>query len=240
MPDLPVGLLDVVRRHGEVVAAGDLEAIRADFRPDRFGQLIGSALLPDHLVGSEVVSLQVRDDGMADAHIRYTAASGQETVLRSRWIALEEGWRVQAVRNVPDTPPDLGRQGPSEDGVDLPFWEGLRDGVLRMQQCGDCRRWIWSPRVLCPHCHSWSLTWPEVEAVGTVYSWTRTWQPFDPGVRGHLPYVVVLVELPQAGGRRLLGALHGGEAGNPRIGQRVKGQIDQGGGEWSVLRWVLA
>lgn len=239
MPDLPAGLLDVVRRHGEVVAAGDLDAIRADFRPDRFGQLIASALLPDDLVGSEVVSLEMQDDGMAAAHIRYTAATGEQTVLRSRWVDLDEGWRVHAVRNVPDTPPDLGTQGPSDDGVDAPFWDGLRDGVLRLQQCGSCLHWIWSPRVLCPACHNWELTWPEVEAVGTVYSWTRTWQPFSPGVRGHLPYVIVLVELRHAGGRRLLGALHHGEAGDPRIGQAVKGQIDQSG-EWPVLRWVLS
>ena len=238
MPDLPVGLLDIVRRHGEVVAAADLEAIRADFRTDRFGQLIGSALLPDDLVGSEVVSLEMRDDGMADAHIRYTAASGEQTVLRSRWVALDKGWRVHAVRNVPDTPPDLGTQGPSDDGVDLPYWEGLRDGVLRLQQCRACSHWIWSPRVLCPRCHSWDLAWPEVDAVGTVYSWTRTWQPFSPGVGGHHTDRGVGGELAQAGGRRLLGALHDGEAGDPRIGQAVKGQIDQSG-TWPVLRWVL-
>lgn len=42
-----------------------------------------------------------------------------------------------------------------------------------------------------------------------IYSWERAWHPVHPALRGHRPYIVVLVELPQAGGVRMIGNLLG-------------------------------
>jgi uncharacterized OB-fold protein len=239
---VPPELIPITERHGRVVAAGDNVAILADFRPDRTGQLIGSARLPDNLVASQVLRLEEERDGLIAAFIRYTAADGTATVLRSRWIRLPEGWRVTQVRNVPETPPAMPTTGPGDDGLDAPYWEGLRTGEVRIQRCGDCGRWIWTPRVICPACHSFRLKWPVVEPSGTVYSWTRTWQPFAPELSGHVPFVVVLVELASAGGRRLVGVLHDGDGADVRVGWAVKAEIDPAGGngDWPVLRWRLA
>jgi uncharacterized protein len=239
-PDLPA----VVERHGRVVAAGDQQAILGDFRDDRIGQLVASASLPDDLVASELLSLEPQDDGLYAAHIRYTAADGRETVLRSRWIHLPEGWRVTQVRNVPPTPPRLAAEGPAGDGLDTPHWEGLRAGELRLQRCSGCSSWIWAPRPMCPSCHGMDFDWPAVEPVGTVFSWTRTWQPFAPEVSGHLPYLVLLVELPDAGRRRVLGVAAGGDVedgGGVAIGRQVKGEIEAPSdeGRWPLVRWRL-
>jgi uncharacterized OB-fold protein len=220
---VPDELVAIVERHGQVVAAGDNAATLADFRPDRTGQLLGSARLPDRLVASRLLRLEAEPDGLVAAFIRYTAADGTLTVLRSRWIELAEGWRVTQVRNVPDTPPVIAAAGPRDDGLDRPHWEGLRAGQVRIQRCAPCGHWIWAPQPLCPRCHSFDLTWPAVEPAGTVYSWTRTWQPFVPELSGHLPFVVVVAELPAAGGRRLLGALRDGDGADVRIGQPVRG-----------------
>jgi uncharacterized OB-fold protein len=238
---VPADLIPVVERHGRVVAAGDNAAILADFRPDRTGQLIMSSALPADLVSSKLVRIEAEPDGLVAAFIRYTAADGGTTVLRSRWVRLAEGWRVTQVRNVPETPPAMPVAGPLEDGLDAPYWDGLRAGELRIQHCADCGQWIWAPRLICPACHGFRLDWPAVEPSGTIYSWTRTWQPFAPELTGHLPFVVVLVELPEAGGRRLIGVLRDADGVQPRVGQAVKGEIDPGpGGEWPVLRWRLA
>ncbi|MFY9933706.1 MAG: zinc ribbon domain-containing protein [Streptosporangiaceae bacterium] len=239
---VPPELIEIVRRHGQVVAAGDNAATLSDFRPDRAGQLIGSARLPEHLVGSELLELQAEPDGLVAAFIRYTAADGGQTVLRSRWIRLEAGWRVTQVRNLPDTPPVLAAAGPGEDGLDAPHWEGLRAGEVRVQRCAGCGLWIWAPRPLCPRCHGFDLRWPAVDPAGTVYSWTRTWQPFSPELSGHLPFTVVLAELPAAGGRRLLGVLRDADGADVRVAQQVTGDIDPPAspGGWQVLRWRLA
>jgi uncharacterized OB-fold protein len=239
---VPEELIAIAERHGQVVAAGDNAATLADFRPDRTGQLLGSARLPDDLVSFRLLRLQAEPDGLVAAFIQYTAADGSQTVLRSRWIKLDQGWRVTQVRNVPATPPVIAAAGPRDDGLDRPHWEGLRAGEVRVQRCAPCGHWIWAPQPLCPRCHSFDLTWPAVEPAGTIYSWTRTWQPFTPELSGHLPFVVVLAELPAAGGRRLLGVLRDGDGADVRIGQPVRGVIDPAPSPdaWPVLRWSLA
>ena len=80
-----------------------------------------------------------------------------------------------------------------------------------------------------------------VDPVGTIYSWTRTWQPFAPESTGHLPYVVVLVTLPAAGDRRVLGVLADADGVTPEIGAPVRGQIEQPPDEqhWPLVRWHL-
>jgi uncharacterized OB-fold protein len=238
---VPAELVAITERHGQVVAAGDNAATLADFRPDRAGQLAGSARLPERIVSSRVLRLEAEPGGLVAAYIGYTEGNGRQTVLRSRWIKLDEGWRVTQVRNLPDTPPVIAAAGPRDDGLDAPHWEGLRAAEVRVQRCTPCGHWIWAPQPLCPRCHSFDLTWTATEAAGTVYSWTRTWQPFTPELSGHLPFVVVLAELPSAGGRRLLGVLRDGDGAGVRVGQAVRGEIDPppGPGGWPVLRWRL-
>jgi Rubredoxin-like zinc ribbon domain (DUF35_N)/Rieske [2Fe-2S] domain len=79
------------------------------------------------------------------------------TVLRSRWIRLDEGWRVTQVRNIPATLPVMPSAGPRDDGLDTPHWEGLREGEVRMQRCARCGHWIWAPQPACPRCHGFEL-----------------------------------------------------------------------------------
>jgi len=239
--DIPADLVAVAERHGQVVAAGDNAATLADFRPDRAGQLTGSARLPGQLVSSRLLRLEAEPDGLFAAYIRYTADDGSATVLRSRWVRLDEGWRVTQVRNIPATPPVMPSAGPRDDGLDTPHWKGLREGEVRVQRCARCGHWIWAPQPACPRCHGFEFSWPVVEPAGTVYSWTRTWQPFVPELSGHVPFVVVLAELPSAGGRRLVGVLHDGDGADVRIGQALRGEIDPAPDPagWPVLRWRL-
>ena len=177
-----------------------------------------------------------------DAVIRYTRVDDGWFELRSRWVQFRDSsWRVKSVRNIPDTPPWMNVTGPADDGSDAPHWEGLRTGRLLLQRCAQCATWVWSPRPICPSCHSFDMTWEPVEPVGTVYSWTRTWQPFTRESTGHLPYVVVLVELPAAGRRRVLGVLAHADGVTPTIGAKVYGTIEQPPDDehWPLVRWHL-
>lgn len=241
-PCVPDDLIATVEAHGKAVAAADNNAVLTDFLPDRIGQLIASADVPRRLKSSEVRSITDVGDGRYDAIIRYTRPDDRWFELRSRWVGFEDGtWRVLSVRNIPDTPPWIDLTGPSLDGLDAPHWEGLRAGKLLLQRCPDCATWIWSPRPICPHCHSFELGWQETEPVGTIYSWTRTWQPFTPRSTGHLPYVVVLVELPGAAARRVVGILAHADGATPAIGAAVRGQIEQPPDRehWPLIRWHL-
>jgi uncharacterized OB-fold protein len=236
---VPPELQIAVDAHGKAVAAADNDAVLADFLPDRVGQLIASADVPADVTTAEVRSITAADGGSFDAVIRYTRENGSWFELRSRWVEFDGGWRVFSVRNIPDTPPWMNLTGPAADGLDAPHWEGLRAGKLVLQRCRTCSTWVWAPRPICPACHSFDMGWDDVDPVGTVYSWTRTWQPFTPEATGHLPYVVVLVELPAAGRRRVVGVLAHADGRTVRIGERVRGEIEQPPDDrhWPLVRW---
>lgn len=239
---IPHDLIVTVEAHGKAVAAADNQAVLADFLPDRIGQLIASADVPAELKSAEVRRVTHVGDGRYDATIRYTKPDDDWFELRSRWVRFADGsWRVSSVRNIPDTPPWVNLTGPSDDGLDEPHWEALRGGRLVLQRCKDCATWTWSPRPICPACHSFDMGWQQVDPVGTIYSWTRTWQPFTPEATGHLPYVVVLVELPAAGGRRVMGVLEHADGVTPRIGASVHGVVESPPDDehWPLVRWHL-
>ncbi|WP_068268926.1 Zn-ribbon domain-containing OB-fold protein [Aldersonia kunmingensis] len=127
--------------------------------------------------------------------------------------------------------------GPAADGLDQPYWDGMLAGELRLQRCGNCRVWIWGPQWICGQCHTFDPEWEAVEAVGTVYSWARSHYPFITELADRAPYVTVLVELPGAGNRRVLGILTGDDT-NVRIGDPVVGHIElDEGATWPLLRW---
>jgi uncharacterized protein len=112
-----------------------------------------------------------------------------------------------------------------ENRIDAPFWAGLADNEIRVQRCTGCGYWIWPAEWRCAACGSFELTWEAVEHTGVIYSWTRTHYPFVARYADLLPYVNVLVALPQAGGRRLVGLLIDGDDGL-RIGAAVDAVIE--------------
>lgn len=132
----------------------------------------------------------------------------------------------------------FGLEGPSHTRHDEGHWDGLRAGELRLQRCGACAEWIWVAQPLCPSCHTFDPEWIAVEPTGVVYAWTRTHKAFHP--TAPVPYTTVLVELPQAGGKRVLGLYLGD--GDPVIGSRVRGEIEPAPDEnsWPLMRWCAA
>jgi uncharacterized OB-fold protein len=125
--------------------------------------------------------------------------------------------------------------------VDAPHWHGLAEGELRIQRCPDCKEWHWPADWRCWNCGSFDLAWEAVDPVGTVFSWERTHYPFSPAYADLIPYVNLLVELPQAGGRRLVGLLVGTDDGL-RIGAPVEGFIEapsERSMNLYVMRWRL-
>ncbi len=128
--------------------------------------------------------------------------------------------------------------GPAADGLDQPYWDGLVAGELRLQRCSECQTWIWGPQSICPECYSLDLAWESTEPVGTVYTWNRSFYPFVAELTDRLPYTTVLVELPNAGNRRVYGILIDDDENPPRIGDEVAGFFEHVEGEpWPLLRW---
>jgi uncharacterized OB-fold protein len=132
---------------------------------------------------------------------------------------------------------------PAADGLDRPYWEGARRRELRVQRCRRCATWRWGPEWICHACRSFDTEWVSVEPAGTIFSWERVWHPVHPALGAASPYVIVLVELPHAGGVRMVGNL----AGDPRaavpIGGRVRAMFEDHDEEeppYTLVQWRLA
>jgi uncharacterized OB-fold protein len=129
-------------------------------------------------------------------------------------------------------------------GTDEEYWKGLADGEFRLPRCAGCKKWMWPAHYRCGACGSWELEWVKQQPVGTVYSWTRTWYAFDrvKERKDDVPYVIVIAEIPAAGGACILGVLTGKEDGL-KIGAKVRGIIEppsQKSKGYPSIRWALA
>ena len=130
-----------------------------------------------------------------------------------------------------------------EEGVAAPYWNGLREGVLRVQRCSTCGTWQFGGEWLCHHCHACDPVWVPVAPHGLIYSWERVWHPVHPALQGHGPYLAVLVELPHAGGLRMLGNLLGDPMQQVRIGAEVQGVFEhhpEADPAYSLLQWRVS
>lgn len=96
-------------------------------------------------------------------------------------------------------------EAPLSEGFPLPrpssesaaFWQGCREGRLRLQRCDACQRFWFPPAVLCPHCWSESWSWHTVGGRARIHSFVVFHRPYHHAFAEHLPYVVAVVELEE-------------------------------------------
>ena len=128
------------------------------------------------------------------------------------------------------------------DGLSAPYWNGLRDNRLLVQRCEHCRTWQFGPEWLCHRCHAFDPEWTEVEPRGRIFSWERVWHPSHATLKNHGPYIAVLVELPHAGGVRMVGNLLGDPMQQVVIGAEVEGVFEHhrdSDPPYSLLQWRI-
>ena len=122
--------------------------------------------------------------------------------------------------------PDYARPLPRPSAATRPFWDGCREGVLRLPWCRACGRPHFFPRAFCPHCLGPDLEWRAASGHGRVWSHSTVrlsfWgKAFDDG----LPYVVAIVELEE--GVRMLSNVVGCLPERVTIGMPVSVTFDE-------------
>ncbi len=131
---------------------------------------------------------------------------------------------------------------PAPDGLDEPFWQGLRQEKLLLQRCRSCGTWQWGPEWICHECLSEDLAFDEVSGRGQIYSFERVWHPVHPALKEQGPYLIVLVEIPDAGHVRLVGNLLGDPEQDVVIGSGVEAVFehhDDAEPAYTLLQWRL-
>lgn len=143
--------------------------------------------------------------------------------------------------SAPYLPPGLPMPAASPDGLDKEYWEATRRHELVVQRCNACQAFQWGPEWLCNACHSFDMGWHRVSGRGRIYSWERVWHPVHPALKDACPYLVVLVELPDAGNVRMVGNLLGNAEDPVVIGTEVEAVFeDHPEVEIALVQWRRA
>ncbi|NKC10984.1 MAG: DNA-binding protein [Gammaproteobacteria bacterium] len=74
------------------------------------------------------------------------------------------------------------------------FWDGTKEGELRLQRCGSCSHIYFPPRPFCPECGSRAVCVFAASGKGTLYSYIINHLP-TPGFEP--PFAVAVVELEE-------------------------------------------
>lgn len=131
---------------------------------------------------------------------------------------------------------------PERDGLSAPFWNGLKEHKIRVQRNPRTGVYQFPPQWMAHDDQGFDIDWVEVEPKGVIYSWTRVWHPVHPALKDAGPYIVVVVELPHAGGVRMLGNLLGDPHQSVHIGAEVEAVFEHHNGAdppYTLLQWRL-
>jgi len=116
--------------------------------------------------------------------------------------------------------PTVDKPLPEPTPESQPFWEGLANHQLVLQQCAHCGQVRHYPRPVCDECFSMETTWKKAKGRGAVHSWTVCHHAFHPGFKRELPYIVVTVDMLE--GIRMIGQAAGLTTESLQIGLPVE------------------
>lgn len=121
---------------------------------------------------------------------------------------------------------------PLPNPLTAPYWRGAKEHRLVLPRCGDCGRYHFYPRSLCPHCGSSRLAWAAASGGGEVYSYTVVHRAPSESFKKEVPYVVAIVALAE--GPHLMTRLVGVEPASVKIGLRVEAAFEDVNDEISL------
>jgi uncharacterized OB-fold protein len=104
---------------------------------------------------------------------------------------------------------------PSLDHVNRPFWDGCREGELRLQRCSSCGELRYPISTICPRCLSTEAAWEPLSGRGRIFSFAVFRHAYNKDWAGRVPYNVTLVQLDE--GPRLISNVVGVEPEALRI-----------------------
>lgn len=124
-------------------------------------------------------------------------------------------------------------------GLDTEFWAATKRHELVVQRCNACKAFQWGPEFLCHSCRSFDMGWHKVSGRGRLFSWVRCWNPVHPALKEACPYIVAVIELPEAGNVRMVGNLLGDPMQNPPFDVAVEAVFEDHP-DATLVQWKLA
>jgi len=86
---------------------------------------------------------------------------------------------------------------PTITDLNRDFWEGCKQGRLRMQKCSACAHIRYPISHVCPRCLSYEFQWTDLSGRGSVFSYIVFHQIYNKAFAQDVPYNVALVQLEE-------------------------------------------
>ena len=113
---------------------------------------------------------------------------------------------------------------PEPNPETAPFFDGARQGQLRLQVCADCGQWSYPLIHICGQCGSFNIEWRDASGRGTVYAHARLARPYHPRHQDRLPLVLAEVDIEE--GLRLMTNIVDVDPAELRVGQQVEAAFE--------------
>jgi len=92
---------------------------------------------------------------------------------------------------------EYGKPLPKPTPWSKPFWDGCKRHELLIQNCRDCQKPIFYPKMFCPHCLSKNLEWMKASGRGVIYSYTIVSSYAPTEFSNDTPYIVAIINLKE-------------------------------------------
>ena len=100
------------------------------------------------------------------------------------------------------------------------YWDGCKEGKLRMQYCAKCGKINWFPRSYCAYCDSDSFNWKDAKGTGILETFSIVYRPMSDAWKSEVPYTIAIVKLTE--GPRMVTRILLKDGEKPRFDAPVK------------------
>lgn len=126
---------------------------------------------------------------------------------------------------------------PRIDALSAPYWEGTRNGELRLQRCTACGTFRFPASPWCAHCRTNVFEWVPTSGKGEVWSWCVFHKAYFEGFANEMPYAVALVKLDE--GPRVYSNLVGIALPGIYIGLRVRAVFERATDAVTLVKFAM-
>lgn len=131
---------------------------------------------------------------------------------------------------------DYTKPLPDINDATRPFWDGMKERVLRLQQCQECSSIRYPISSWCPRCLSSEASWVEMSGQGEVASTIVFHQVYNQAFANDVPYNVSLIQLDE--GPRMFSNVVGVDPSDVQVGDRVSIYFDDVTDEVTIPRFT--
>lgn len=119
-----------------------------------------------------------------------------------------------------------------------PFWEGCKNGKLKMQRCTECGHIRYPIGPVCTKCLSDSFVWETLSGKGEVFNYIIFHQKYSEAWADDLPYNVIMVQLDE--GPRMFSNMVDIDNNDIKIGQRIEVVFERATDEIYIPKFRLS